>query len=146
MPRAALLISFALFLAASVSSASAPPGRYLVSGGSVYDTKTRLTWEQSPSTSTFMWGAATSSGTAQNHCASLDGGAWRVPTVAELVSIVDFGAKPHADATAFPGTESAPYWTSTALPSGALAWLVDFSNAAINNDPPTVAHYVRCVR
>jgi Protein of unknown function (DUF1566) len=154
--RFALVTAATLALLSATSRASAPAGRYTISGGTVYDTKTKLTWQQTTSSGTYTWGSASTAGTAQNACAGVDGGSWRVPTVGELLTIVDYSysasgppcTTPLIDPTAFPGTAcDTPYWTSTPVANSTpqLAWFVGFSDGNTNNDAPTTTNYVRCV-
>jgi Protein of unknown function (DUF1566) len=138
---------FALAGAAGVVAASpadAPAGRYTVQSGTVYDTVTRLTWQQTPDVNSYTWAQA---GT---YCAGLGSG-WRVPTVGELQTIVDEARASGAaiDRTAFPNTPATWFWTSTSvvgLPN--YAWYVDFTIGAAtfrpDNKPTT--NRVRCVR
>ena len=77
--------TLALVLSSSVDAA-APSGHYVVTAGSgtgngtVYDTKSKLTWQQTISTATYTWADA------KTYCAgvgaSLGGTGWRLPTVA----------------------------------------------------------------
>jgi hypothetical protein len=72
---------------------------------------------------------------------------WRLPTVYELATIIDFGVHdPTIDATTFPDTPSGYYGTSTKLymHSGSV-WTVDFATGATLNGTPPFG-YVRCVR
>ena len=67
--------------------------RYTTAGGTVYDTKTKLTWQQAISSSTYTWADA------QTYCAgvsmSLGGTGWRLPTLVELKTIVrQFAGQP----------------------------------------------------
>jgi hypothetical protein len=67
--------------------------------GVVYDTLTRLSWAQDPSSSN-----STILG-LMSYCStlSLAGGGWRMPTIYELASIIDLTrAAPAADPTFFP--------------------------------------------
>jgi hypothetical protein len=75
------------------ADASAPAGRYVVTNGgtgngTVYDTKTKLTWQQTVSSTTYTWADA------KTYCAgvgtSLGGTGWRLPTLKELQTIVDY--------------------------------------------------------
>jgi len=129
--------------------ATAPAGRYTISGGTVYDTKTRLTWQQTLSTTTYTWADA------QSYCASLPlaGGGWRVPSVKELLTLVDFSVAPGSgtatiDATAFPNTPATGFWSSTPVAgSSSNAWGVDFHNGGTDSYGVGDNYiYVRCVR
>ena len=55
---------------------------------------------------------------------------WRLPTRAELLTLVDRSRyNPAIDTTFFPDTHNDWYWTSTACAwSSSLAWCVDFSD------------------
>lgn len=75
------------------ADANAPAGHYVVTtgngtgNGTVYDTKSKLTWQQTAPATTYTWDDA------KSYCAgvgaSLAGTGWRVPTVEELRTIVD---------------------------------------------------------
>jgi hypothetical protein len=86
--------------AASVVHAAIPLSRFVVvSGGLVQDTLTSLVWQQQPSTTTM------SLADAQTYCSSAGSG-FRLPTLKELLSIVDLTVTsgPPIDQTAFPNT------------------------------------------
>jgi hypothetical protein len=120
--------------------ASAPAGRYTVSGGTIYDTRTKLTWQQAPATTTYTWD------NAKTYCAN---SGWRLPRMKELLTIVDYsGGSPAIDQTYFPSTPTGPFWTSSpAQGSATLAWYVDFSSgSAFATLTTSTATYVRCVR
>jgi hypothetical protein len=114
-------------LAAVISTATAPAGRYTISGGSVYDTKTQLTWQQAQASSQMTQTVA------ESYCNSL--GTWRLPSMKELATIVDYetASSPSIDGTAFPGT------------SAGLGWLVFFDTGGIGPSTVTSNGYVRCV-
>jgi hypothetical protein len=125
----ATALAAAFAASALVSRANAPAGRYAISNGTVYDTKTKLTWQQAlpPPTMDFTWPAASS------YCSglSLNGTGWRLPTVKELTSILDF-SQPSSmaaiDPNAFPGTVMNAYWSATPYaPSSGDAWYVWFA-------------------
>jgi hypothetical protein len=130
-----------ILLAAVVSTATAPAGHYTISGGTVYDTKTGLTWEQSPSSSTMQ------EAVAATHCSGLSGAAWRLPTLKELATIVDFTtSNPSIDTSAFHGIQSSGYWTSTIYnPSTADGWLIFFDTGGWGPTTLTSNGYVICV-
>jgi hypothetical protein len=91
-------------------NAIAPAGRYVVSNGTVKDTKTGLTWQQQI-TSNVCWAAASS------YCSAQSGG-WRLPTARELLTLFDYSAStdPMIDLTAFPNTPdtlAGIFWSST---------------------------------
>jgi hypothetical protein len=136
-----------------LADAATPSGRYVVTSGgtakgTVYDTKTKLTWQQAVQ-SNYMWAAA------KTYCAgvgtTLGGSGWRLPTIKELYTIVDFGMTdaPRADPTAFPGmpTGSSDYFWSASPVSGSSngAWAM-YTSGLIGNFWVENPAYVRCVR
>jgi hypothetical protein len=147
------LASFAalasLALAQGTTAASAPVGHFTVGTGAaaktVFDTKTKLTWQQGFSAGTSTWSDS------QSVCGglSLNGSGWRQPTMAELVTLVDFraSAAPFIDTTVFPGTPSSLFWTATPVAgSTSQAWGIHFDNGDGNAFDITSKGYVRCVR
>ena len=90
---------------------------------------------------------------AAAYCASR-GINWRLPTMRELVSLVDWTAyspssKPARAAirlVSFPGTPATDFWTSTRDASDpGQAWSVHFFNGSTGAAPVTRPHRVRCV-
>jgi hypothetical protein len=142
----------ALLAVSFVCHAGAPAGRFTASSGTVHDTKTGLTWQQAVPAGTYTWGSASTSGTAQNYCASLTLNAvsWRLPTMKELTTIVDYSVAspgPAIDTTAFPSTPTGGFWSSTPQAASSNAWAVYFNGA--NGAPisnTSAALSVRCVR
>lgn len=127
-----------------VSSATAPTGRYTTSTGTVYDTKTGLTWQQPISTQ------LVNNANAPTYCASLGSG-WRVPTLKELVTIVDYTVAPPGpmvDNTAFPQTPTDQEYLSMTAFATSGSWVIDFGSATIcdNCGSNGNSFYVRCVR
>ncbi len=135
-----IVLLLSLVMAALRAAADAPPGRYTISSGTVYDTRTALTWQQTPASTSYTQAQAIS------HCSGLGGG-WRIPKVSELLSIVDRlkAAAPAIDLTAFPGTGSEIFWASTPTVSG-YAWAVDFTDGRSISQDVTFTFRVRCVR
>jgi len=141
----------ALGLSLASANAKAPSGRYVIAGQNqqqtVYDTKTRLTWER---------GFATplTADAAKERCATLGatlgGSGWRVPTVKELYTIVDLspmlgrGGDVLIDVQAFGDTPAGTFWTTTPPQSLALFQCVNFGTARNGCNPET--NLLRCVR
>jgi hypothetical protein len=133
-------------------TSSAPPGRYTIPGdGTVYDNQTKLTWQQAT-----LPVQTQSVAIATCRSVSLPGSGWRLPTIKELHTLIDFSASapPYIDQTAFPGTpttNSSAYWSSSAqagnpVGSAAMGWTVYFSIPATMFNPTNVGAYIRCVR
>ena len=124
--------------------ADAPPNRYTFPGGTVYDTKTNLYWQQTISANSYTWADA------KTYCASqnLNGVNGRLPSMKELQTILDrTRTNPTIDPTAFPTTPNARFWTSSPLAGSASgAWAVDFANGSSSNWAVTLTFRVRCVR
>jgi Protein of unknown function (DUF1566) len=125
-------------------SASAPPERYVTDSarGTVYDSKTKLTWQQIIPAAIYTWAEA------QTHCADVGAG-WRLPTIKELLTIVDESQMaPSIDQTAFPSTPpNSLWWSSSPVAfSTSYAWLVDFSRGKTFAYEISNTLYVRCVR
>lgn len=129
-----------------------PPTGYVTGTGSasgtVTDTVTGLVWQHPPAASSFTWDGA------KSYCAGLNlggpaAGAWRLPTVIELFSLVDDTRySPSISPTAFPNTPTGVYRSS--LPSVAYAghaWVVDFVSGNVDgsNYSTNATYLVRCV-
>lgn len=105
------------------------------------------------STSTFTFSPTD---TATPQCAALNAGTgyaglanWRLPTVAELQTLVNYGITspaPTIDAAYFPATFSSGYWSSSNyLLTANSAWYVNFSDGSVSFNPTASANRVRCV-
>jgi hypothetical protein len=133
-------------ISTAYADAAAPAGRYTTTATTVYDTKTKLTWQRTVPTAAYSWADA------KSYCASaavsaILGGTGRLPTIKELATIVDYANFPRIDATAFPGTLGVYFWTSTAkLGSTTFAWIIDFSQGPMTINAVTDMLDVRCVR
>jgi hypothetical protein len=134
-----------------------PKQRFIDNGdGTITDTHFGLTWIKNPHTdlpeefkNTMPWQPAIDACKKLNFAGHKD---WRLPTVEELRSIVDYtrGAKdnePAIDIKFFPDTKCGWYWTSTpcAWNSGS-AWCVNFYYGGVGSSYKASVNYVRPVR
>jgi len=73
---------------------------------------------------------------------------WRLPTVKELLFIVNSGRySPAITIDYFPNTQSSYYWSSTSYASyHGYAWRVHFPCGNVNGDYKSTTYYVRAVR
>lgn len=109
---------------------------YVADGGCVVDRVTGLTWS-ADTLPARTWAQAASA--TDNRCGIATG--WRLPTRRELLTLVHHGAS--NPASAFPGTQSAPYWSSDA--QAGQAWAVDFADGGTRRIAQTEAHAARLV-
>ncbi len=113
--------------------------------GVVVDNVTGLTWQEPVNAATMTQSQASA------YCASLSLAGqtgWRLPSVIELFSLVDFTVSSGAtiDATAFPNDPAAWFWSSTPVASTPFdAWYVDFGSGAASSSGASGAAQVRCV-
>ncbi len=132
--------------------------------GTVTDRATGLTWQQAGTPEPMTWQEALA------YCDTLnigDPGEWRLPSIRELLSLVDYDrSAPSIDAAFFPGTAASPYWSSTTAAGSKAygietfdgAWAVNFSHGATATSKSSGGIYtyesakkktkqsVRCVR
>jgi hypothetical protein len=130
---------------ASAGSGAAPPDRYTFPvSGTVYDTRTQLTWQQP-----ILINARTQSASA-TYCAglALAGGGWRLPTIAEMLTLINpTRSDPAIDLTAFPGTPGAAgFWTGSPFVAVSGRYWYVHSNGSTNGLPTSGLYRVRCVR
>jgi len=150
VPRFLCAVAMIAVTLPTPADAGAPAGRYVVtnggtSSGTVYDTKTKLTWQQIVPSTTYTWA------NAKTYCAgvgaSLGGTGWRLPTCKEIQTIVDDSqSKPLIDTTAFPSTPAARFWSSSPAGSASEAWVVDFADGYTWYGYASDTDNVRCVR
>jgi len=106
--------------------------------GAVRDNNTGLVWERAPDATLRAWQSFSVPLGATNYCVSKNVGGtrgWRLPSVAELVSLIDPSLPaPFVPASAFaiggaPGVQSTSYWSaSTVADDPAHAWDVGFND------------------
>ena len=121
-------------------------GTFKVNGnGTVTDLATGLTWQRQDDNVT-----RANNGPAVAYCQELDlaGDGWRLPSIKELQSIVDYRVfLPSIDTDTFPGTKSLSYWSATAyVGDSGSAWSVYFDGGAVLKGVKSGNGYVRCVR
>jgi hypothetical protein len=123
-----------------------PANRFVVlSGELVHDTLTDLVWQQQASTTTM------SLADAQTYC-SAAGSSFRLPTLKELLSIVDYTVTsgPQINQTAFPNTPEERFWSSPPCAgSPCPEWGVSFlstSGSTFYYGGASLMLEVRCVR
>jgi hypothetical protein len=131
-----------------LSSGLPNPASYNTStSGIVIDNVTGLIWQRQPTSAVYTLSGAT------NYCDALSLAGythWKVPTRIELISLLDQTRSSGAmiDSTAFPGTATAPYWSSTQknVNGTNYAMAVDFEYGAASLNGPEESFYnVRCV-
>jgi hypothetical protein len=132
--------------------AAAPAGHYVVSGSgataTVYDTKSRLTWQRGGSLGNWA--------EAKSYCANLaattGGTAWRLPTFKELITLLDLSQTSSGNTTlkmdpVFPYSGMGGYWSATLGAGGQTsAWNVNFFYGDTYLFGVTNTNAVKCVR
>jgi hypothetical protein len=143
-PRNAVLLI--LLLTCWAASANAPPGRYAITSDTVLDKRTGLSWQRTGTPLRY------SISEAITYCHELDLAGysdWRLPNMAELLSIVDVTRfNPAIDSNAFPDTPAKLFYSSSPHVGGHC---IDFGSGATDIcrliDPAwTIGGYARCVR
>ena len=134
---------------------------YTVKNGTVADSVTGLVWQRAVDDAACQGGPTCRWYDAHAYCRDLrlDGGGWRLPSVIELLTIVDYGAVNASmvliDEAAFPGTPRETFWSSTCVPGPCsvtspaeevAASFVDFYGGLVADTGSASAHRVRCVR
>ncbi|MES1204805.1 MAG: DUF1566 domain-containing protein [Pseudomonadota bacterium] len=124
---------------------AAPASRYQVKPHEVLDVATGLRWQRVPAPKPMTFDAA------RTTCGRLamDGArGWRVPTMGELLTLIDErAASPMIDRDAFPDTPGEPFWTSSTFANGnQLAWYVRFDQGTGLYGRLIEPFRVRCVR
>jgi hypothetical protein len=78
---------------------------------------------------------------------SLVGRNWRLPSIRELTSLIDYSRTgPAMNTTIFSYAGAETYWSSTTDTSaGVYAWFVDILTGAFSTDPKTNSYWTKCV-
>jgi Protein of unknown function (DUF1566) len=128
---------------ADVGRADAPTGRYQFDADTVYDTKTKLTWQRAYSPNTMTQTNAIA------YCLGLDlnGLGWRLPTVKEISSLVDMDLYEPAIDPVFTDTPGTFFWSSSPVAGPAdQGFSLDFGGGFVGIDPIISQCHARCVR
>ena len=122
------------------------PSRFTDNGdGTVTDKETNLVWMKQDDGKRRTWKEAKEY--AEENMAKLPGEGWRLPTVKELISIVDYEKNSPAIDPVFTNTQSAYYWTSSPHAGYSVsAWSVSFGGGYVDWYGTNVEDYVRPVR
>ena len=108
-----------------------------------------------PAPTLYLWADAKSYCGSAAVSTALGGTGWRLPTIRELLIIVDFSqplGTAHIDLNAFPGTAPTFYWSLTPDPppagmsTGTMIWCVDFYRGGVFKADTVGSGPVRCVR
>jgi hypothetical protein len=120
--------------------------RFEIAGDTVIDKNTGLSWSRGN-----VPGGCMNWAKAKEACAALSLGGfsdWRLPTITELLALVDYERHEPAIDTDFFACESSWYWTSTPAhrSPGDLAWIVYFYYGLSDWDDRGNDNLVRAVR
>jgi hypothetical protein len=111
--------------------------RFKTKGKVVTDTKTGLQWQKEP-TGQMTWQKA------MDYAASLKAG-WRLPTIEELITLIDFAKV--GPASDFPDMPCEWFWSSSSRAAyTSNAWDVSFYNGLVDTNAKSSSIYARCVR
>lgn len=112
----------------------------------VIDERTGLTWQDNR----FVESERVTYAQAEKLCKELRLGGhddWRIPTIQELLSIVDYKKYDPAILDGFSISESTYYWSSTQyMGDPDKFWGIDFKDGAIDANGKAYDRRVRCVR
>ena len=109
--------------------------------GIIRDTRTGLEWQAEPF-GPATWPKQMDAASKLNLGGHTD---WRLPTIEELVTLIDFSrCNP---ASKFPGQRPEWFWSSSSrVAYTSYAWRVDFNVGYVDNDGKAYGGHARCVR
>jgi len=109
--------------------------------GTITDTETNLVWQKNHA-GPMSWQDAMDYA-SKLELAGYDD--WRLPTIKELLTLVDYDK--YIPASAFPNIPTEWFWSSSSYaPNSVYAWAVNFSYGGVYVDAKNRDYYVRCVR
>jgi hypothetical protein len=117
---------------------------FSLAGDVAQDKYTRLTWQRAVEHDNYTWDDA------KTFCSKLsaNGGGWRLPSLRELLTLVDvIHVEPAIDPSTFPGTPSELFWSSSpSLSPAGTAWGVNFTRGSSAAATVGTKAHVRCAR
>jgi hypothetical protein len=118
----------------------------LSAGDMVFHKKTGLFWQDNR----LVMSEKITYKEAEELCEGLELGGytdWRIPTLQELLSIIDYKSYNPALLSGFSSIKTSSYWTSTPY-MGDLdkVWGVNFKTGATDTNSKNYDRYIRCVR
>lgn len=155
--NAILAAGYRLPTAKKTKRAKALAIRFVCNGdGTITDNLTGLIWIKDPSELGGVWGAPGNPSRMNYHdavknCKELKFAGhkdWRLPTIKELQSIIDYEKRgPAINTEFFPNTQSTWYWSITPVAGYSYsAWFVDFDNGGVDGSGKVDSDYGRPVR
>jgi len=114
--------------------------------GTLTDTVSGLMW-QKQFTNPLSWAQAVDYAKKLGLAGYTD---WRLPTVKELLTLVDYSKR--APASSFPGMPLEWFWSSSSyVPNSdesdsGVAWVVSFLNGSVSAREKSYCTHIRCVR
>ena len=127
------------------SEAGAPnPASYTINAdGTTTDNVTGLMWQTNVPSATYLWANA---GTVCPGLSLAGYNDWRLPTLIELMSIVDYTTyDPSINGYYFPSTPAESFWCACPAPykGGSIAFNVGSGGCSVD---ALGTYYIRCVR
>jgi hypothetical protein len=155
--RFCCLVGLGVAVWAAPATGAAPAGRFTAApgtgsnNGTVYDNKTKLTWQQTVTSPTYTWV------NAKSYCAgvgsSLGGTGWRLPTVKELQSILDYSlnSTPMFPSPFNGSSQLIQFWTLTVKQGSSptnptYAYYIDSWLGGVELSDASNTYAARCVR
>lgn len=138
------VVAFAILLCGQLKAAGFNDN----ANGTVTDFATGLIWQQLSDAHNIQ---LSTHDEASTYCENLNlasNESWRLPTVKELSSLVDYQhANPSINKNMFSNTMSNRYWTASLVAGyNVMAWTVNFEDGEVKPTIRTLTSLIRCVR
>ncbi|MEI7851747.1 MAG: DUF1566 domain-containing protein [Kiritimatiellales bacterium] len=119
-----------------------------LSDGTVKDNLTGLEWVQAPhalpsNSGTMVWNSAIDFCNNLVYAGHSD---WRLPSIKELESLVDYGRPEWPAGHPFAGVQDGDYWSGTSGAGTTGSWYVFMSNGSVDSSDNSSSYYVWPVR